>query len=522
MAGGSWEEAGRRVEELARSFVALGLEKGDAVAIMGNTRLEWALVDLALAHVGAVVVPIFATSPAGDCEYILRHSEAVALVCEDEEMRERCAGVSLRHVLTFAQLAELPSDGGALPAIGEDDLLKIVYTSGTTGPPKGCMMLHRNYAVAVDALEASELILPGDVVLLFLPLAHSYPQLVLYGGVGLGFTVALCPDLQKLPSAMQQVRPTAMPGVPRVYEKAHARVRTQFERSAGVKRRLVDWALGVGYRVSRLRREGRRVPPGLAVQHRLADRLVYSKVKARFGGRLRAGVTGAAPMPVEIVEFFHALDILVLEGYGLTECASACSVNLVDRFRFGTVGPPLPGVEVRTGGDGEILVRAKNVFAGYFKDEEATRAAIDAEGWLHTGDVGELDEDGFLRITDRKKDLIVTAGGKNVAPQNLENDLQTSKYVSHALVLGDRRPYLVALITLDEAETDGREDVEKLIRQVVDEVNRGRAAHEQIRRFAVLPRDFGAEHDEVTPTMKLKRKVAADHFADVIEGLYRR
>ena len=528
----SWEEAARRVDELANGFLALGLKKGDAFAILGNSRLEWALVNFALARIGVIVIPVYATSSPKDCTYVLEHSESVGVICETEEMRERVAGVELQHVLMFSGLDELAARGrehasehpGLVDAIsdtlGEDDVLTIVYTSGTTGPPKGCVMLHKNYAAVVYALEEVELNRPGDVVLLFLPLAHTYAQLVLYDGAGLGFTVAFCPDIQQVAEAIQEVHPTGLPSVPRVYEKVHAAITAQFDAATGAKRKLIDWALAVGYRASGLRQRRRSLPPALAVQHRLADRLVYSKVKERLGGRLRAGISGAAPISVEILEFFHALDVLILEGYGLTESSSGCSVNLEERYRFGTVGPVLPGIEARIADDGEILIRGDNVFAGYYKDEQATRAAIDEEGWLHTGDVGELDADGFLSITDRKKDIIVTAGGKNVAPQNLENDLKRSKYVSQALVVGDRRPYLVALITVDEAETAGREDVDALVQEAVDEVNRERTRYEQIKKFAVLPRDFSAEQDEVTPTMKLRRTVAAEHFADEIEKLY--
>jgi long-chain acyl-CoA synthetase len=249
---------------------------------------------------------------------------------------------------------------------------------------------------------------------------------------------------------------------------------------------------------------------------------VFSKVKKRFGGRLRLAISGGAPLAREILEFFHSIDILVLEGYGLTECTTACSVNLPERYRFGTVGPVLPGFEVRLDDDGELLVRSETVFAGYHQDEEATRAVLDGEGWLRTGDIAQLDEEGFLAITDRKKDILVTAGGKNIAPQNLENELKSSKYVSQALVVGDRRPYVVALITLDEAEIgkwDG-EDVRTLIQSVVDEVNRDHSRFEQIKRFEILPRDFSAEEGEVTPTLKLKRRIVQEHFADAIERLY--
>ncbi|MBD0329721.1 MAG: long-chain fatty acid--CoA ligase [Thermoleophilia bacterium] len=549
----SWQDADRRVDELAHGLLALGLRKGDRLALLGATRLEWALVDLAANLVGVVVVPLYPTSSARDCGYILSHSGTKVAVVEDDVQRAKLESVRevapLDHLLTFPDLDALAERGRAhreehpqavgeaLAALSEEDVLMIVYTSGTTGPPKGCVLLQRNYVAVVDALdEMRELNQPGDVFLLFLPLAHSYAQLVLYAGAAIGYTVAFLPDMTRIADAAQAVRPTSMPSVPRVYEKVHAAVVAQFDAATGVKRRLIDWALAVGRRVSALRREDRAVPRGLAFQHRLADRLVYSKVKARLGGRLRYGISGAAPIAAQILEFFHALDILVLEGYGLTESSSGCSVNRPSRYRFGTVGRPLPGVEVRIDEDGEILIRGDNVFAGYYREEEATLAALTEDGWLRTGDVGELDPDGFLRITDRKKDILVTAGGKNVSPQNIETDLKTSKYVSQALVVGDRRPYVAALVTLDEpevrrwaeergltgssAELAASDDVRGLIQEVVDRANRERGRVEQVKRFRVLPRDFSQEDGELTPTMKVRRRVCEQHFAAEIEALY--
>jgi long-chain acyl-CoA synthetase len=528
----SWEDASRRVDELAHGFLAAGLRKGDAFAILANTRLEWVLVNFALAQIGVAVIPVYPTSSPADCAYVLGHSEAVGIICEDEEMHKRIQAIRgqtrLENVLTFADLDELARSGrehaaanpGAVEEIGdsitEDDVLTIVYTSGTTGPPKGCVMLHKNYTAVVEALSEIHVNYEGDTVLLFLPLAHTYAQLVLYDGAGIGFTIAFCPDIQRVPEALEHVRPSGMPSVPRVYEKVYAAVTAKFEEASGIQRKIVDWALRVGYRASPLRKEGRALPAGLAAQYRLADKLVYSKVKQRLGGNLRAGVSGAAPISVEILEFFYAMDILILEGYGLTESSSGCSVNREDNFRFGTVGLPLPGVEVRIAEDGEILIRGDNVFAGYFKDEEATRNTIDEEGWLHTGDVGTLDEDGFLKITDRKKDIIVTAGGKNVAPQNLENDLKRIAGISQAVVVGDRRPYLVALITVEP----GVENPEALAQAAVDEVNRERTRFEQVKKCIVLDRDFSPEHGEVTPTMKLRRKAIIEHFAAEIDKLY--
>jgi long-chain acyl-CoA synthetase len=321
---------------------------------------------------------------------------------------------------------------------------------------------------------------------------------------------------------LPKVRPTLLPSVPRLYEKGHTAVTAKLEVASGPRRWLADWALHVGRRVSALRQQNRPLPRGLALQHRIADRLVYSKVKARFGGRLRIGISGGAPLAKEIAELFYALDILILEGWGLTECTTAATVNRPRQFRFGTVGPAMPGVDVKTDGEGELLIRSETVFAGYLKDDEATRAVLTADGWLRSGDVGEIDDEGFVTITDRKKDIIVTAGGKNVSPQNIESLLKTSRLVSQALVVGDRRPYVTALVSLDEAEVArANGDVQALVQDAVDEANRELSGFEQVKRFAIVPREFSAEEGEVTQTLKLKRRVIEDRFAREIEELYR-
>jgi long-chain acyl-CoA synthetase len=385
------------------------------------------------------------------------------------------------------------------------------------------MIRHRNYyemATCID--QVPEFALGDDVMLLYLPLAHNFGRLMHLLGAHKGFTTAFCPDPLRVAEAMPAVRPTLLPSVPRLYEKVHTAVLAQFEQVHGPRRRLLNWALGVGRQVSELRQRGEAVPRGLALRHRLADRLVYSKIKDRLGGRLRLGVSGGAPLAKEIAAFFHSIDILIVEGWGLTECTTAASVNRPGRFRFGTVGPALPGFEVRVEEDGELLIRSETVFAGYYKDEQATREVLGDDGWLRSGDVGSIDGDGFISITDRKKDILVTAGGKNVAPQNLENALKTSPLVSQALVFGDRRPYVAALITVDPAAADGLppEEIEQRVQAVVDAVNGELSRFEQIKRFRVLPRDFTAEEDEVTPTLKLKRRVVAEHFAREIEELY--
>jgi long-chain acyl-CoA synthetase len=549
----SWNEAGKAVDELANGLLALGVRKGDAFAVMARTSLEWALFDFALAHVGGITAPIYPTSSPKDAAYIAMHSESIGVLTEDSEQlaalsAEDPAG-RLRHRLTFADLDDLRARGrdyaasnpGALEAatasVSEDDLFTYIYTSGTTGPPKGCMIRHRNYyemCASVGRMES--LLVEGDTVLLYLPLAHNFGRLVHLLGPYLDFKIAFCPDPLRVGDVLPVVRPTVLPSVPRVFEKVHTAVVRKFDEATGVKRRLVDWALDVGRRVSALRQEQQPVPAPLALQHRLADKLVYSKVKARLGGRLRAAVSGGAPLAKEIAEYFHALDILILEGYGLTECTTACAVNRVDRFRFGTVGPAMPDFQLKIADDGEILIKSPTIFAGYYKEDEATRAVLTEDGWLRSGDVGDLDGDGFLTVTDRKKDIIVTAGGKNVAPQNIENELKSSRYVSQALVVGDRRPYIAALVTLDEAEVrawaaeqgfDGdlaalarHERVRELVAGIVEGVNADRSRFEQIKRFAILARDFAPEHDEVTPTLKLRRRICEQHFAEEIEQLY--
>jgi long-chain acyl-CoA synthetase len=550
----SWAEAAERVELLAYGLLARGVRKGDAFGILARNTIDWALFDFALAHVGAIGAAIYANSSPQDVHYVLEHSGAVGVLCEDDEQRAKVERdvsslPALRHVLTYADLPALEEDGRrhreanpgvldeAVAAIDEEDLFTYIYTSGTTGPPKGCMIRHRNYYAMVAVVdELPDHSAPGDVMLLYLPLAHNFGRLMHLSGPYVGYTIAFLADPLDVARALPQVRPTILPSVPRVYEKVHAAVTSAFAEATGVRRRLVDWALAVGREESRLRQQGRPLPRRLALEHRLAERLVFAKVKERMGGRLRRPISGGAPLAKEIAEFFDALGICILEGYGLTECTTAATTNRSDRYRFGTVGPALPGFELRLAEDGELLIRSETIFAGYFKDPEATAAVLGDDGWLRSGDIATIDADGFVTITDRKKDLIVTAGGKNIAPQNLENDLKTSRFVSQAMVVGDRKPYPAVLITLDPVEIgkwaaeEGVEGdpatlardprVNELVAGIVDDVNRERSRYEQIKRFRILPRDFEMERGEVTPTLKLKRRVVFEHFADEVAALY--
>ena len=539
----SWEEAAAQVDELAFGFLARGIRKGDKVAILSRTRLEWTLCDFALASVGAVIVPIYLQSSAADTEHILSHSGARAVITEGEEetRRVRELASSLPDLELVVQiepgadvtLADVAASGRELAAgrpdaveearaaLAEGDFLTIIYTSGTTGKPKGCLLtspqLHgaRESVARVDGLYE-----PGDTAILFLPLAHNFARLVQFCSAEVGVTIAFCPEPTNIGRALATVCPTVFPSVPRVFEKAYATARGKMEARNAPSRWLAAWAVRVGSRAGRS--QGR--PSGLlGAQHRLADRLVLSKIRERLGGRLRVGVSGGAPLAADIIDFFLACGVPILEGYGLTETTSACTINRFGRVRAGSVGPALPGVELSLAEDGEVLVRGENVFGGYYRNEEATAAVLRPDGWLLTGDIGVIDPDGSLTITDRKKEIIVTAGGKKIAPQNVENALVASGYFSRALVVGDRRPYLIALLSLDEErakEAGSPEEASELAERVVGEVNESLGRAEQIKRFALLPRELSIEEGEITPTLKLRRRVCEAHFGDLIESVY--
>jgi long-chain acyl-CoA synthetase len=539
-----WEEATERVAALANGFLSLGVEKGDKVAILCRTRVEWSLTDYALSTIGAIVIPIYPTSSPSEIAYILRDSETKLLLSEDEEQLAKTRDLedelpSLERVIgidapggggTLDDVAEAgrawaPSHPEALALaaaqVGPDDILTFLYTSGTTGNPKGCLLSHRNYVAMTDAVVAmSDLFRDDDTALLFLPLAHNFARLIQFTAAAVGFPLALCPDVRGVSAALAAVRPTLFPSVPRVYEKVHSAVKTAAAESGGVKSRLAEWAFAVGERTAR--GDSGAV---LALQHGIADRLVLSKVRARMGGRLRFAVSGGAPLAPEIARFFAACGVMILEGYGMTECTTAATFNPPGGPRFGTVGPALPGIELKLDTDGEILIRGATVFGGYYRNPEATAETLTPDGWLRSGDIGTIDADGYLTITDRKKDIIVTAGGKNVAPQVIENALKTSPYISNVVVIGDNRPYLVALITVDadEVKALGAPDspeVHAEIARGVEEVNVDLGRVEQIKRFTILARDFSPEEGEITATLKVKRRVVIDHFGAEIESLY--
>ena len=548
----SWTEVDRRVRELGDGLLSLSVGRGETVGILSQSRLEWTLCDFAVFSIGAVTVPVYPTSSAGDIAHVLGDAGVVAVICENAGQLAKLAEVRdrlprLRHLIVIDEagtgrdavsLDRLAARGVAHAAshpeafdqaraeAQPDDPLTFIYTSGTTGPAKGCVLLQRNYAAMSRLLlEVPDLVRPGDRALIFLPLAHTFARLMQFAALAGDVTICFAEGVPQVADNLRETAPEIFPTVPRVLEKMHLAVSTAFAEATGPRARLIAWALRVGRQVSVLRQGGRAVPATLAVQHAIAGRLVYAKVKARLGANIRYVVSGGAPLSHEIAEFLHALDIQVLEGYGLTECTTAATINRPHRYRFGTVGPAFPHCELRTAEDGEIEVRGPIVFAGYYGDPEATAEAV-VDGWLRTGDVGEIDADGFLRITDRKKDVIVTAGGKNVAPQNVELLLKQQPGVSQAVVIGDRRPFLTALITVDPDELDGAapgsgaDAVRERVQRSVDAVNERLSDFERIRRFAILERDFSEESGELTPTLKVKRRLIAERYADTIERLY--
>jgi long-chain acyl-CoA synthetase len=551
----SYEELGARAHETARGLIALGIAPGDRVGVLANTRPEWTLVDCAILLAGAVAVPVYQTSSPNEVAYVLAHSGARAVICEDTAQLDKVVTVrdecpALEHVITMEPTGEAPSiedlrergrevgEGSVrerLAAVDPHDVATIVYTSGTTGPPKGCMLTHANCLATMEMYEARLELSRSAVVFVFLPLAHVLARITQMIGLHVGATLAYWSgDPAKLLDDLAEARPTHFPSVPRVFEKIHTKALAGVEDGGGARQRLFTWAIGVGRRAAAARRAG-GMTPVLRAEHAVADRLVLSKVRALFGGQLELALTGAAPIAVDVLEFFDACGLLVLEGYGMTETCAAATLNTPAAFRFGTVGRALPGSEIGIADDGEILMRGPHVFPGYYRDAAATEATFDGD-WLLSGDLGTIDDDGFLHITGRKKDLIITSSGKNITPANIEAALRESRWISQAVVHGDDRPYLVALLTLDPEEVPalaehlgidpdvpamaGDERVRAVLGHEVDEVNTRFARIEQVKRFGVLDHDLTQAAGELTPTLKVKRAVVARRYADRFRALY--
>ncbi|OJY47689.1 AMP-dependent synthetase/ligase [Pseudonocardia sp. 73-21] len=551
LAGGVWQDVSyaelREIStEIGLGLVALGVAPGDRVCVLADTRAEWVQVEFGIALAGAVTVPIYPSSSADECEWVLGDSGAVVVVCENAALQAKVESVrdrlpALREVVlidgeenTLAELRARAGDRDDLErratAVVPDEPALIIYTSGTTGRPKGCVLTHRNLTECCRVCDAMGVMDASDVVYLFLPLAHVFAQVISLGSAGMGAVVAYCSDgAAAIMPDLAALSPTLLPSVPRIFEKVYATV------SGLVPAEMRAKAVAAGMAVRQLERAGQPVPDELAAGYAQADAALFTKVRAVFGGAIRQAISGAAPIAPEIIEFFHAAGVPVNEGYGLSESTAMGTLNTLDAVRIGSIGRAVPDCDVRIAEDGEILMRGPHIFAGYWQNPGATAETL-VDGWLQTGDLGTIDDDGYVTITGRKKDIIITAGGKNLSPGNVENDLRLSPWISQAVMHGDRRPYPVALITLDAeavgpwAQGEGlpadiptlaaHPAVRALVQQVVDEVNAHYATVAQIKRFAILDHDLSIETGELTPTLKVKRRVVEQQYAGLLDGLY--
>jgi long-chain acyl-CoA synthetase len=558
--GDAWRDVtfaavGEVVREIGLGLIDLGVRPGERVCILSATRPEWTYCDFALASAGAVVVPVYATNSPEECAWVAGDSEAVAIVCEDASQLAKIAAVrdQLPHLRTLVVIegegegavgldevrrrgrtrdpAELEARSAA---VTPEDPFTFIYTSGTTGPPKGCVLTHGNYRDVVTMFASAGSLSEDDVTYLFLPLAHSYALLVQLVTFDVGTTLAYYGgEVDAIVAELQEVRPSYLPSVPRLFEKIYTLAMASQPPEGQERMRA---AARLGMRVRDLRARGEEVPPELLEPFATAEEQLFANVRAIFGGQVRQAVSGAAPIATEILEFFYGCGVPVLEGYGMTETATVATYSTIEHHRFGSVGRPLPGVQARIADDGELLLKGPNIFSGYHGRADASFGAI-VNGWLHTGDLGAIDEDGYVYITGRKKDIIITAGGKNVTPANLENDLKRSRWVSHAVMHGDRRPYPVMLVTLDEEQVvpwarergiedtstaalaqDGR--VRALVQEALEEVNARYSRPEQVKRFFILDHDLSQATGELTPTLKVKRNVIDEAYADRFEALY--
>ena len=550
-----------RVRAVSLGLRELGVRPGDRVSILSENRPEWAIADYACLCARAADVPIYPTLPAKQAEYILRDSGAVAVFCSTAaqlaKVLEVRAGLpALRHVIVFdaaerdgvmtfaalealgrAAVGKYPQFRSEALAVEPDQLATLIYTSGTTGDPKGVMLSHDNLWSNVRCSLQAMTVVPGDECLSMLPLSHVFERMVGYTMFDGGVIINYAESFEKVATNMQEVRPTIVLSVPRFYEKVYARVLENALAGSGLKRRIFFWAKRTGDAWATYRLAGLAIPSGLAFKYALADRLVFSKLRARTGGRVKFFVSGGAPLSAEIAKFLYSGGLPVAEGYGLTETSPVLTINRTERIKIGTVGPAIPGVQIRIAADGEILAKGPGIMQGYYNKPDATREAIDAEGWFHTGDIGELDADGFLKITDRKKDLIVTAGGKNIAPQPIENLVKSNKFVVNAVMLGDKRKFPIMLVVpnFDNLERWARErrlsassraalialpDVHaKVEREVMGEL-RELAKFEVPKRVLLLEHDFTIESGELTPTLKVKRRVVEKRYKDLVDRTY--
>jgi long-chain acyl-CoA synthetase len=555
-----FDELATIVDELALGLIALGIDPGDRVCVLANTRPEWTYASLAISRAGCVAVPVYPTNSPEECEWVAGNSEARAIVCEDSDQLAKVEQVrsglpALEHLISIDpadgaigldELRRRGADGDAdelrrrAGGVTSGDAYTFVYTSGTTGPPKGCVITHGNAAAVCSITRELDLISEeDDEAYLYLPLAHVFAMITQLGALEVGAALSFFGgDTRRIIEELGEAKPTYLPSVPRIFEKLYTLATAELAKASPAGREQFERAVELGVEVRMREARGEEVPAEMRAAFEPADERIFKHVRELFGGRVRLAVSGAAPIAPEILKFFYAAGVPVLEGWGLTETTGVGCLSPPESPKFGTIGRPLPGVEIRTSDEGELQLRGPVVFREYWRNPEATAAAFTDDGWFRTGDLGTIDDDGYVTITGRAKDIIITAGGKNLTPANLENDLQQSRWISRAVMYGDRRPYPVALITLDAeeigpwAEERGlsadladlaeHAQVRELIESELDRVNARYAQVEQIKRFKVLDHDFSQEAGHLTPTLKLKRNVVYEQYADEFDELYPR
>ncbi len=554
----TYAEFGSAIEEVALGLIDLGMQPGDRVSVLAETRVEWSLASFGISAAGAVAVPVYPTNAPSECKWVVGDSGARAIFCENERQLAKIDEVrgdlpGLAHVIGIDQGGGEPTldelrergrgrDRGELAARHEqvrpDDPYTIIYTSGTTGAPKGSVLTHSNAMSVCQMVTELEFVQPGEVSYLYLPLAHVFALITLIATVDQGTAlIYFGGDTRQIFAEIIETRPTYIPSVPRIFEKLYAAAMTMVDDTGEEERARFSQAVKLGVEVRTRRQRGEPVPDELAEHFEKADREIFQRVRQLFGGRVRQAVSGAAPIAPDILEFFYAAGVPVLEGWGMTETMGVGTVGTLDHFKFGTVGRPMPHVEIRIAQDGEVLVRGPHIFREYWRNPDATAETF-ADDWLRTGDLGELDDEGYLKITGRKKDIIITAGGKNLTPANIENDLKQSRYISQAVMYGDRKPFPVALITLDPEEIvpwakqrglpeevealSKHEAVSEMIQAELDRANANYARVEQIKKFAILDHDLSIQTGELTPSLKVKRNVIYERHRDLFESLYSR
>ncbi|MEI7671913.1 MAG: long-chain fatty acid--CoA ligase, partial [Deltaproteobacteria bacterium] len=564
----TWKEAEEILRRMVLGLLACGISKGDRVGIVSKTRSEWSDADLAILFAGGVTVGIYPTASSTEMGHILQHSDCGLIFIENDRLLEQLIPICREYGLMpkmvlfettrehlpdgVMRLEEFISIGQELDrrepgqfdvtwrSVTPDDLATIAYTSGTTGPPKGVMITHANlYFTAIHAVMTQD-IDDNDFGIAYLPMTHMLQRLTVYAIFHTRMRGVFAESIEKLIDNFQELKPTMLVGVPRIFEKIYTGILQKIAAASPLRQKVFSWAMSIGSRTAPHRMAGKPLPLSLSIRNAVADRLVFRKIRGVFGGRVKYLISGGAPMPMELLEFFYASGLLILEGYGLTETVAPVSVNRPNDFKFGTVGRLIDGIEAKLAEDGELLLRGQGLFCGYYKDQQATVEAIDREGWFHTGDIADIDTEGFIRITDRKKDIIVTAGGKNIAPQNIEMQIKMLPLISQAMVHGDRRNYLTALITLNEAEIRLKNssmslrifhgmsmesiavhsDIRRIVAEHIATVNARLAPHEAIRRFAILSNDFTETAGELTPTLKIRRREITRRYQSLLDRLY--